>query len=770
MLKKSIKWTAVLLVIVSAAVALYGWQLTERIDKRFSARLWRVPSTVYSDTTLLYPGQRYDRRNLSDKLKRLGYRTVSGRSPRQGEMRLTTGVVEVYLNDFKVPSRPQAGQPVRLRFDQGRLKSIEQIATGAKLPILELEPEEIGQFYGPQRERRQLVSIDQVPPDFVHAVLAAEDSRFYGHHGFDPLGILRAFYINLRAGRIRQGGSTITQQLAKNFFLTPERTIDRKFTELIMSVVIELNYRKEEILEIYLNDIYLGQSGSVAINGVGEAGSFYFGKPVKDLSLAESAIIAGLIRAPARYSPYIDKERCRQRRDAVLKAMAAKNWISEAQLQAALAQPIETVGESGAFKKAPYFMDYLSQQLAALYSADDLTRLGLSIYTTLDTQVQAAAEKALQRGLARLEKSIATLKRADPARQLQGAVMVMQPKTGFILAMVGGRDYAASQYNRITQSRRQPGSAFKPFVYLTALDDLTPASRLSNDPRTYTIHGKPWTPENAAPDAEGTGGASVSVRSALAASYNRATVDLALKTGLERVVEKAEAFQFSTPIEPYPSLALGAFEVVPLELARAYCALAAEGVLPNPMSVKDVTAASGLLLSQAHLNVERLISPAKAYLMTDLLKSVVSEGTARSLSGWGVTGPVAGKTGTTNNFRDAWFVGYTPDLLALVWVGFDNGEPVKASGARAALPIWAELVNAIPQYISGADFHLPDGVVTRVVCSESGLLAAGRACPAPMEEIFLAENVPEQPCPLHPTRNAIRGLIDDIKDLFKPNP
>jgi len=768
MLKKSIKWLLIPMVLVSAAVILYGWYLSGRIEKRFSARLWRVPSTVYSDTTLLYPGQGFDRKNLAAKLESLGYRTVAGPPQKQGEMRLAKGYLEAYLNDLKIPAQHRPGNPVRLRFDRGRIKSIERIDTGERLPILELEPEEIGQFYGPERERRQLVSIRQVPPNLVRATLAAEDSRFYGHHGFDPVGILRAFYVNLRAGRIRQGGSTITQQLAKNFFLTPERTISRKLNELVMSVVIELKYQKDEILEIYLNDIYLGQNGTVAIDGVGEACLFYFAKSVKDISLAEAATIAGIIRAPGRYSPYIDKERCRQRRDAVLKAMSAKNWISDPELQAALVQPIETVGESAAVKKAPYFMDYLSHQLESLYSPDDLTRLGLAIYTTLDTRVQYAAEQALYRGLRRLESSIATLKRADPAQKLQGAVVVIQPKTGFILAMVGGRDYAASQYNRITQSRRQPGSAFKPFIYLAALDQLTPASRLSNEPRTYMIGGRPWTPENAAQEVEGE--TSVSMRTALATSNNRATVDLAMKTGLEQVVEKTVPFQFSTPIKPYPSLALGAFEVVPLELARAYCVFAGGGTLPHPLSIKDVTDDHGRLLSQSHLNIERLISPAKAYIITDMLKSVVSEGTARALSGWNLPGPFAGKTGTTNNFRDAWFVGYTPDILALVWVGFDNGDPVKASGAKAALPIWAELVKTIPQYISGADFKMPDGVVARTVCSESGLLAAGRTCPLPIKEIFLEDRVPDQPCPLHPARNAIKDLIDGIKDLFGGRP
>ncbi len=766
MLKKSIKWIAILLVMASGAVSLYGWYLSGRIEKRFSGQLWRVPSTVYSDTTLLYPGQRFDQKNLAEKLLSLGYRAVTGRPQHPGEMRMAKGAVEVYLNDFKIPSQQRTGHPVRLRFDRERIQSIERIDTGDRLPILELEPEEIGQFYGLERERRQLVSIRQVPLLFIRAVLAAEDSRFYEHPGFDPIGILRALSVNLRAGRIRQGGSTITQQLAKNFFLTPERTIVRKLNELIIALIIEVKYAKEAILEIYLNDIYLGQSGSIAIKGVGEACIFYFGKPVKEVSLVEAAAIAGLIRAPGRYSPFVDKERCRQRRDTVLTAMAAKNWISGAELQSALGQPLETAGERVAVKKASYFMDDLAHRLASLYSPDDLTRLGLSIYTTLDTRVQRAAEQALNRGLTRLEKSMAALHRKDPARKLQGAVIVMQPRTGFILAMVGGRDYASSQYNRITQSRRQPGSAFKPFVYLAALDRLTPASRLSNEPRTYLIDGKPWTPENAEQDVE----INVSVRKALAASNNRATVDLAMQTGLEQVVAKTAPLQFSTPLKPYPSLALGAFEVVPLELARAYCVFAGDGVLPQPVSIKDVADSDGRLLNQAHLDIERLISPAKAYIMTDMLKSVVSEGTARTLSAWDLVGPIAGKTGTTNNFRDAWFVGFTPDILALVWVGFDSGDPVNASGARAAMPIWADLMKAIPQHFSGADFSMPAGVVTRTVCSQSGLLAAGRACPAPVAEIFLEDNLPAQRCPLHPHRNPIRDLIDGIKDLYDGGP
>jgi penicillin-binding protein 1B len=763
-MKKLFKSVCIFLAVIIGAVIVYGWHLSARIEKRFSSRLWRIPSTVYSDTTLLYPGQRFGPAHLREKLSRLRYSTVSTRPQKKGEVRFSTASAEIYLNDFSMPNQNRPGSLVRIRFNRKVIKSIEQVDDRNLLPILELEPEEIGQFYGPKRQRRQLVSIRQVPNEFIHAVLAAEDGRFYDHHGFDPIGILRALYVNLRYGEIRQGGSTITQQLAKNFFLTPERTFSRKLNELILSVIIEWMYEKDQILEIYLNDIYLGQSGSVAINGVGEATTFYFGKNVERISLAEAATIAGLIRAPGRYSPYSQLDRCRQRRDDVLKAMRARNWISVEELDTARSQPVRAVAERVSVKKAPYFLDYLSQQLEALYSSDDLTRLGLSIFTTLDTRVQSAAEQALIRGLNRLEQTLPSLKRPDPTRQLQGAVVVLQPKTGFILAMVGGRDYNTSQYNRVVQSRRQPGSAFKPFVYLAALDALTPVSRLSSVPQTYQIDGKPWTPENFSKDTE----MDVSMRAALATSNNRATVDMAMRVGLESIVDQVARFHFTTPIQPYPSLALGAFEVFPLELARAYCAFAGDGVLPYPLSLKDVTDDHGQVLNQRHLNIENLITPAKAYIVTDMLRSVVTDGTARALGTWNLPRSIAGKTGTTNNFRDAWFVGYTPDILGLVWVGFDNGDSIDASGSKAALPIWADLMTSIPDYLTGADFRMPEGVVRLRVCSESGLLAEGRRCPRPVEELFEAEKQPDRPCPIHPAQGPLKVIIDGLKGLINP--
>ncbi len=761
MLKRLIKYTFAIFISMCGALAIYGWYLSDQVEKRFSARRWSIPSTVYSDTLLLYPGQYFNASIFTQKLISLGYRRKSSPPSKKGELQIGPAEITIYLNDLKTPWRTREGFPVQVIYSEDRIDGLTRMDNGDPVPILELEPEEIMQFFGPERERRHLISIEDVPEHLVRAVLAIEDHRFYQHHGVDLRGILRALITNLRHGAIRQGGSTLTQQLAKNYFLTPARTLTRKFKEALLAVIIELKYDKQEILEIYLNEIYLGQKGSVAINGFGEAAHFYFGKSVKELTLSEAAIMAGLIKAPNHYSPYIDKDRCRDRRNLVLQSMYRKEWISEAELQEGLKQPIKAFGFTVADTKAPYFIDYLTDQLKTLYQPEDLASLGLSIYTTLDTQVQRAAESALAKGLERLENANPDLQRELPEQKIQGAIVVMQPKTGHILALVGGRNYSVSQFNRITQAQRQPGSAFKPLVYLSSLNQFTPTSLLSNDPKSYTVNGKVWEPQNFEPVTEYT----VSLKDALKKSYNLATVDLAMKTGLDRIVDMTARFHFSTPIKPYPSLALGAFEVIPLELARAYCVFAAEGVQPYPLSLKGVVDEHDDILDQKHLNIERLISPADAFLITALLQNVVIEGTARSLRWRGITWPVAGKTGTTNDFKDAWFVGYTPDILALVWVGFDNGDPIEATGAAAALPIWADLMNAIPQYRSETDFKTPKGVEKILVCSVTGRIAVD-GCPEPGEVYFLTGRTPTESCPLHENAGIAGKIIEGVKDLM----
>jgi len=756
--------TVVAFVVAGISILVYGGYLAKKIENRFAGRRWNIPSTVYSDSTLLYPGQAVNRPLLNEKLKRLGYREVSHIPGRKGEMRYNKNAVDIFLHDFKSPFLTQIGFPVRIRFKDQGIVSIVHKKTGEAMPLMELEPEELMRFYGPDRERRQLISIEKVPRHLIHAVLAAEDSDFYDHYGADVKGILRAFITNLREGTIRQGGSTLTQQLAKNYFLTPERTYQRKFRELLIALVLEYKYEKDEILEIYLNEIYWGQKGSVSINGVGEAALFYFDKTVEALSLEEAATLAGLIKGPNAYSPYVDKSRCLKRRNDILVAMHQNDWLNNAELKKALPRPLQPAGHTTYHRQAPYFIDYLTHQIADLYPPDVLSSLGLSIFTTLDTQVQMAAEQALEKGLSRLEASNPALKRNDPEQKLQGAVIVIQPKTGYILAMVGGRDYGISQFNRATRARRQPGSAFKPFVYVTALTQFTPVDRLVNTPKPYTIDGVVWHPKNFGPNAP----PDVTLRQALAESHNLATINLGMEIGLESIVDTAVAFGLSTDVKPLPSLSLGAFEVIPLELARAYCVFAADGMLPFPLSMKEIMDDSGRVLERRHAHVKRLISPAKAFIMNDLLHSVTTEGTAASLKTKGIQWPVAGKTGTTNNARDAWFIGYTPDILALVWVGFDNGDSIHSTGSRAALPVWAELMKAIPQFVSGEWFAMPPGVVKRMICKDSGKLASENYCPRMREEVFLETTAPMEACPLHGNIFSYKEFLKGVKNLFNP--
>ncbi len=757
-----VSFVAAAVVLAGLGAAVYCFFLSIEIDERFSARKWSIPSRVYSDSLLLYTGQQIDQAVIADKLSRLGYHEVSEAPEKSGEYRRQNNRIDVWLRAMNTPEHQRDAVSVRILFANNRIAVIRNIDDETPRGLLEIEPEELMLFFGREREQRRLISIEAVPGHVVRAVLAAEDSRFFSHRGFDFRGILRAFKVNLQHGEIRQGGSTITQQLAKNYFLSPEQTLSRKIRELFMAITLELMYEKDEILEIYLNEIYFGQKGSVGVNGIGEASFFYFDKPVSDLSVAEAAAIAGLIRGPNRYSPYVDRRRCEYRRDQVLQAMHENGWLDEMTAHQAMLESVAPAGFRAYGKKAPYFMDFLTEQLKTLYSEDDLSSLGLSVYTTLDTEVQRAAEAALENGLSRLEKRNPALQQSNPADRLQGAVIVMQPQTGNILAMVGGRNYAESQFNRAVNARRQPGSAFKPFVYAAGLEIRTPASLLSNIPRTYDIDGTAWTPKNYAelPDKQ------LRMRTALARSVNIATVDLAAKTGPQRILETSSAFGFSTIQTIYPSAALGAVPVIPLELARAYCPFAASGMLPFPLPLKEVMDETGDVLERRPTTISRAVSSPRAFLVSSMLQSAVNEGTGSSLRKMGIDFPVSGKTGTTNDYRDAWFVGFTPDILALVWVGFDDGRSVQATGAAAALPIWADLMSRIPQHVSGASFIVPEGVTRKVICAETGQLAVASQCPEPVEEYFEAHRAPSELCGQHRRANPFKKVIDDIKGIF----
>ncbi len=734
----------------AVAARQYLRRLDALVVEKFSGRRWDFPSKIYSAPTLLYPGLDIEGIGLWRRLRRLQYRPVQGDLAFPGEYRAPrSGPVDVYLREFLYPNGFHAARRVRLERAGPRITRIVSLESGEDLAAVELEPEVLAGLYENIWEERRLVRLDELPAKLIHAILATEDQRFFQHRGIDLAGIARAFWVNLTTGKIVQGGSTLTQQLMKNFFLTEERTVRRKVREIAMALVAERRYSKREILENYVNEIYLGQNGAQGIFGVREAAHFYFRKKPSDLTLAESALIAGLIKAPNRYSPFLHPERALRRRNYVLHLMHKSRLISEGELREATAAPLGVVPWEGERADAPYFVDFLRRELAQTYPSEVLTKEGLRIFTGLDPEMQRAAERALEEGLAALEKRYPRLAGTGGGK-LQGCLVALEPQTGEIKAMMGGRDYSETQFNRVTQSRRQPGSIFKPFTYVAALDrpasagGWNPTSHVEDAPFTWEYEGREWSPAN----YRGTYFGLVTVRQALELSLNGATARLAREVGLERVREVARRMGISSPLPLYPSMVLGSVEVSPLEVAQAYAVLANQGLRATPLAIRAVVDPSGRVVERHPFEVERAISPQVAFLVTHLLEGVLDRGTAASARRLGFQRPAAGKTGTTNEYMDAWFAGFTPDLLAVVWVGFDEKRPVGLSGSQAALPIWVRFMSEATAARPPRPFLPPPGVHLVRIDPLSGELATP-ACAEVIEEAFLADDEPKTPCHLH---------------------
>ncbi|MDD5657980.1 MAG: PBP1A family penicillin-binding protein, partial [Elusimicrobia bacterium] len=566
-----------------------------------------------------------------------------------------------------------------------------------------------------------------IPAALEQAVIAAEDKRFRSHWGLDPRSMLRAARNDLSGRGELQGGSTITQQLAKNLFLTPRRTLRRKLLEAAFSVYLELRLGKERILTLYLNHIYMGQDGPVAVAGMKAAAEFYFGKPLPGLSLGECAMLAGLIRSPYLYNPRRDPQAARQRRDFVLRRMREEGLITAWALRRGLAEPLRpTPRPAREPRGGDYFTAEGVRRLLPRYGEEAVFRHGLSIHTTMDPLLQEAAQRSLRRS------------------PHQAALAALDPADGRVLALVGGRDFAQSQFNRATQARRQPGSAFKPFFYGAAVEKgYTPATILEDRPRTLAGNGGAWTPRN----YDGIYLGTTTMRAALARSLNAATLDLAAQIGPQAAADFARRMGVAGPLRENLALALGASEVGLLELTAAYAPFANGGGRVEPLLTACVLDSEGGVLEHSAGETAAALEPARAYLMTSLLESVVREGTASALPRLGFDRPCAGKTGTTDDGRDAWFVGYTPRLLAGVWTGDDLNRAVKLTGAKDALPLWAEFMR---QADDGppATFVRPEGIATAAIDPASGLRARS-GCPQRREEIFVAGTEPREECPLH---------------------
>lgn len=632
-------------------------------------------------------------------------------------------------------------------------------------------------------QNREMIRLEQVPPHLIQAVLSTEDRRFFNHWGLDIPRILKAAYVNIVTFKIRQGAGTITGQLARKLYLTPERTFSRKIKEALTAIQIERTYSKQEILEMYLNHMFFENRAY----GVQSAAKRYFNKSVEELTIEESALLVGILRWPARYSPYKNTEAALSRRNLVLKNMMECGYFTPAQYDSLKTLPLKVVDNPDEENAtiAPYFCEYVRQMLEKKYGVGVVTD-GLSVYTTLDSRVQACAEEAIQKHLPELEKQIHRrllrshlfqnwLKGIAPKDEsefqslppdsvlkdsllvakatLQVAFVALDPLNGHILAMVGGRDFRESKLNRAVQSKRQPGSGFKPIVYTAAIDNgYPPCLELLNQPVVIPmVDGTVWRPKNYDED---TGGLTT-LRDGLKRSLNLVSIRLVQEIiPPEKVVSYAKLFGFTTEMQPYYAIALGVFDVIPLELVSAFSAFANHGVRVEPIAILKVEDKNGNTLDKAVPKRQEVMSEATAYIMTSMLKDVVDHGTGyEARRTYKFHRPAAGKTGTTNDFTDAWFIGFTPQICAGVWVGFDNpaislGE--RQSGAVVALPIWTIFMKTVHDTLQlpELDFPMPGDVIWVRICKESKKLAT-EFCPQSMYEVFRKDLAPTEPCPLH---------------------
>jgi penicillin-binding protein 1B len=730
-------------VISTAAAFAYLYKHYSKIvDERLASGYLTSRAGIYAAPRALRPGQKLTAARLAEILRRAGY--VEGEASRvwNGRFRLmkdATDAVEIFPSEASGDA-----SVVRVEFDRrGQVSKLS--GDGLQLDSYTLAPEPLNVDAAEKTGDRAALLYDDIPEVVRRAILSTEDRRFFEHGPVDLWGVARAaFSWGDDEQALKQGGSTITQQFVKNTYLTPERTLQRKFREAALAAVLESRMSKQDIFALYCNEIYLGRRGSVSVRGVRQAAGVFFGKDLKDLSLAEAATVAGMIQSPGRYAPDRHSDEARARRNVVLAGMLRDGAINAEEARAACDEPVRVAPLERADATAPYFIDYVNRETESRLGEGEQGE-GARVYTTLDLELQALAEEAVARQVGRLEKIF------KGRRRPQAALVALDPRTGEVLAMVGGTSYAESQLNRATDARRQPGSVFKPVVYAAALEaGLSPLTLSADAPREFVYDGRArYRPANYG------GGFSmrdVTLREGLVRSLNVVTVDTAMRTGLARVASLAERLGLPRP-QAYPSSALGAGEATPLEVATAYTAFAAGGrvVRPNPVvRIEDGVGVEGpsVALDAQAADSAQVLKPATAYMMTDMLSAVIDHGTARAARGMLKGTALAGKTGTS---RDGWFAGFTPGLVCVVYVGFDDGEELGLTGAEAAMPAWSEFVRRAVELrpeLGGESFTQPASITYVDVDPETGLLASP-SCPR-RERVALAPAlVPDHECSLH---------------------
>lgn len=735
-------WILLAIVLAAGAAAWLLWPFWQ-LSGQFTTHPTEQPTRLYGAAPELRPGGEWTRQSLLAWLEDASYRTAPGNAFPPGTYRANAERIEIHRRRFLTASGETGGNRLRVRFSGSQIASLE--VEDRRVASAFLDPPLVASYYGAElRERRPFGSIDaEIPEDLILSVLAIEDSNFLSHPGISLTGTLRAAWSNLREQRLGQGGSTLTQQLVKNIYLTHERTWMRKIREAILAVLLELRYDKREIFRAYLNEIYWGRSGSINLMGVGAAAWAYFGKEPAQLTLAESALLAGMIQSPSHFSPLTSPERAKERRDVVLERLAQLNWVKRERLEAASQEPIVVRPGHLVARQAPFFADAMAEEASRRFRLGELRDAGYVLCSTLRVGDQEEAEDAVGWGVDALEKGW----EKGRGKDLEAALVSVDPTSGAILAYVGGDDYGKSQFDRVVYARRQPGSSFKPVVYAAAFAErvATPASIFEDEPWTITYDKRSWSPQN----SDGKYRGPVRARTALEKSLNVPTARLAMRTGLDPIIELAHAMGIEGRIRPFPALALGSMEVTPREMATVYATLAAGGVRPALHGLEAVFDRKGQPVSGADIEPrKRVLSEDIAYLVTDLLRGVLDNGTGRGARDQGLTDPLAGKTGTTNDRRDSWFAGYSPDRATLVWVGYDDNSKTRLSGARAALPIWTRFTAKVRPREGFAPFVEPEGIVRAWICSETGQLATTR-CPHVQAELFLRDFPPGETCAVH---------------------
>jgi len=663
----------------------YVYWLDRWVTREFEGRRWSVAARVFARPLELFPNRQLSPDNLERELRSANYERVDG-VPSPGQYRRSQHRFHVHTRDFQFSDGYQAGQPLVLRFEGDHLRSLRHAGSDESLTLVRIDPAIIGRIQPNHNEDRELVRLDKdVPRSLLEALIAVEDQGYTDHFGVDPAGILRAAWANIRAGSVVQGGSTLTQQLVKNLYLSNERALGRKINEAIMAILLDAHYGKAPILQAYLNEVYLGQDGERAIHGFGLASRFYFGRPLDEIALAEQALLVALVKGPSRYDPREHPERARQRRNTVLSVMVDNGYLDASRAREAKTQPLGVTKEAGdETLPHPAFMDLVRRHLQRDYARQALANDGIRVFTTLAPHVQQAAETALRRRLNRWHK------------RMEGAVVSVDVDTGEVEAIVGGRDTRYAGFNRALAARRPMGSLIKPAIYLTALarpGQYGLATPIEDQPITLQDRrGERWRPANYDGDYLG----SIPLWRGLAESRNAATVRLGLDLGLRAVVSTLDELGGRLPDTVYPSLLLGAVDQSPLGVARFYQSLAAEGFRSPLRSVRAVTDSEGDVLSRYELELDRAAPDRPVYLANHALERVVSDGTAADLSNW-IDGEVnvAGKTGTTNDHRDSWFAGFTGDRLGVVWVGRDDNARTGLTGSSGAMTVWGEMFSRL---------------------------------------------------------------------------